>query len=132
VTRGPVTGRLLVSEGTPSAVRVRYPIIVDEVEVVERGPVQVTVYLKGRYGSTETATPLVWEKKVPRYPFHGFVRMYADSGRMDLIHSFGYNADEDTDFVRAYGLAVPVSGAGGTFVYGGTKGSERRFRWSAD
>ena len=124
ITRGPITGRLQASQGKPTAPVKTYPLIVEKVTVVESGPVQVTVYLKGSYGKLLSATPLNWQKnrKVPRYNFHGFVRMYSGSGRMDVIHSLGYNGDENSDFVRRYGLNVPLKTAGAKFVYGGDRG----------
>ena len=41
------------------------------------------------------ATPLPHEQKrnIPRYVLHAFVRLYADSGRMDIVHSFAFNGD---------------------------------------
>jgi hypothetical protein len=126
VTRGPLTGRLLVSEGEPMAEPVEYPLIVDAVKVVEQGPVQVTVYLGGRYGDEQTRSELPQQQGFPRYVFHGFVRLYANSSRMEVIHSFGYNGDEYNDFVRRYGLTVPMAvDSSGRFIYGGD-GGERR------
>lgn len=133
-TRGPVRGRLLVSEGEPLNEPREYPLVVEKVELVENGPVQATVYLKGSYGTLRSATPLTWQKRrnVPRYVFHGFVRLYADSGRMDIIHGFGYNGDESRDFVRRYGLVVPLATKNARFVYGGDKGVRREVPLNGD
>lgn len=127
VTRGPVTGQLLVSEGSPTGEPTSYRLIIKKVELVESGPVQATVYLKGSYGTKKSVTKLSHQikKNVARYVFHGFVRMYGGSARMDLIHSFGYNGDENRDFVRRYGLLVPLDAAGGSFVYGGDDGVKK-------
>jgi len=122
ITRGDLTGRLQVAEGTPQSAAKTYPLIIDEVKLVESGCVQATVYLKGSYGKDLSRTPLHWEQKVKRYPVHVFVRLYYGSGRMDVSHSFGYNGDEDRDFVKAYGLTVPMKAVGAKFVYGGDKG----------
>ena len=70
-------------------------------------------------------------RNTPKYVLHVFVRLYAGSGRMDVIHSFGYNGDEHADFVRRYGLTVPLAVGNGTFVYGGDKGVEQRSRIGA-
>ena len=129
VTSGPITGRMLVSKGDPKAEPVELPLIIKTVKIVENGPVQATVYLGGSYGEELSATTHEWEaaQKTPRYPVHIFVRMYAGSGRMDVIHSVGYNGDENVDFIRRYGLRVPLNTGAGKkkFVFGGDKGIAR-------
>lgn len=125
VTRGPITDRLLVSEGEPTAPPKSYALVVEKVEVVEQGPVQATIYLKGSFGAERSRTPLPHQKNdnFPRYPFHGFVRLYAQSARLDVIHTFGYNGDEHMDFVRRYGLVIPVAAENAKFNYGGDGGA---------
>ena len=127
ITRGGIGARAMVSEGNPSVDPTEHALIIDAVEVVEQGPVQVTLYLKGSYGDLRSATPFKTQqdKKVARYPMHAFVRLYATSGRMDVIHSFGYNGDENSDFVRRYGLTVPLMAEKATFTYGGDGGQKK-------
>jgi PcRGLX-like protein central beta sandwich domain len=131
VTRGPVTGRALVSEGAPTKAPTKYDLIIKEAKLVEQGPAQVTVYLKGSYGTKKTVSTHVDQGNAPRYPFHAFVRLYADSARMDMTHSFGYNGSVYNDFVRAYGLTVPMNGVK-TFVYGGDKGAKKETSLTGD
>jgi hypothetical protein len=125
VTEGAVTGRAEISKGEPLSVPQSYPLLVERVELVEQGLVQATVYLKGSYGNEVSATELSREKKrnIPRYPVHAFVRLYADSGRIHVIHSFGYNGDENQDFVRRYGLVVPTVSKNPKLVFGGDRGA---------
>jgi PcRGLX-like protein central beta sandwich domain/PcRGLX-like N-terminal RIFT barrel domain len=131
VTRGPVTARALVSEGEPTADPKAYGLIIDEVKVVEQGTVQATVHLSGSYGKVKSASPRKDQKDIARYPFHAFVRVYAGSARMDITHNFGYNGDENSDYVRAYGLTVPMADAK-TFVYGGDKGARQEAALKGD
>ncbi|MHC4716084.1 MAG: exo-rhamnogalacturonan lyase family protein [Planctomycetota bacterium] len=135
ILRSKIVGHLAASEGDPKAPARVYPLLIREVKVVERGPVQATVYLRGSYGRLLSATELKWQQqaKVPRYVFHGFVRLYAGLVRMDVIHSFGYNGDEDADFVRSYGLTVPLAAGGKrTFTYGGDGGAARQIALAGD
>jgi len=131
ITRGPVTARLLVSEGSPNAEPKSCPLIVERVELVELGPVQATVYLEGSYGSQRSVSKLSHQQKknVARYVVHCFVRTYGGTARMDIVHSFGYNGHENRHFVRRYGLKVPLAveggGEGASFVYGGDEGASR-------
>ncbi|HUV38918.1 MAG TPA: hypothetical protein VMY39_04860, partial [Planctomycetota bacterium] len=124
-TREGIGGGLAVSEGKPETPAKAYLPITDAVEIVENGPVQTTVHIAGSYGREMSATGLGWEKNVRRYPVHLFVRVYAGSARMDIVHSFGYNGDENRDFVRRCQMIVPLATPGGTFTYGGDGGAAR-------
>ena len=47
-----------------------------------------------------------------------------ETGRMEVLHSFGYNGDAKQDFVTRYGLVVPVKAAPrAPFLYGGEQGA---------
>jgi len=132
VLRDAITARCLVSEGDPSAVPTNYPLIIDSVSVVEQGPVQVTLRLDGSYGTQTSRSDLAWQQVCPRYVFHGFVRLYAESARMDMIHSLGYNGDEYVDFIRRYGITVPMNIANGTFEYGNSMTSSASLSVTGD
>lgn len=118
VTREALTGFLTLSEGTPESTPKAYALTIDTVKLEEQGPVQATVYLKGRYGNMKTVSKFKGQKKYDRFVFHGFVRLYAGSARMDVIHSFGFNGNEHKDFVRRYGLTVPLKADKGRFTFG--------------
>ena len=97
----------------------QHPLVIEEVRVVERGPVQATLHLLGHYGTEKAYKPAMRaDKDVWRYPVSLFVRAYGGSSRVHVQHTFGYNGDEYSDFVQSYGLTVPTGLASGTFLYG--------------
>ncbi|NRA37617.1 MAG: hypothetical protein HRU15_05715, partial [Planctomycetes bacterium] len=89
----PVTGRLLISKGSGDAPAIKKLLHIDAVSIVEQGPVQATLYLQGRYGEELSATLLEHQqvRKTPRYPLHIYVKMYANSARMEITWTMGYN-----------------------------------------
>ncbi len=125
-----IQGRLELSDADGHRITNALPLQVTAVRLVERGPVQATVYLEGRYGEqtvhrsfeqNDHLPPL--DQTPPKFAFHGHVRVYADSTRLDVIHAFGYNGDESRDFVKRYGLILPVDAArDATLLYGGERG----------
>ncbi len=125
----PIQGRLELSDanGHPTSA---LPLQITTVRLVERGPVQATVYLEGHYGKQMVRRSYRQMGHLPRlkqtspkFAFHGHVRIYGDSTRLEVIHAFGYNGDESRDFVRRYGLILPVdTGREATFLYGGERG----------
>jgi|GEM_PF-2521102 len=120
-TRSPIQGNLVVSENGDLHATKDFPLTIDEVHLMESGPVQATIYLRGHYGEAKSRSSLVWQQGAWRFPFHGFVRLYDGSTRVDLSHTFGYNGDESKDFVRRYGLTFPADGT--VFRYGGDGGT---------
>ncbi|NRA39736.1 MAG: hypothetical protein HRU15_16465 [Planctomycetes bacterium] len=130
VTREGIQGFLSVSEGSPEAKPTDYNLTVESVVLEEHGPVQATVYIKGFYSSKKAVSPMEYQKKHPRYPFHSFVRVYANSARMDVTYSFGYNGNEHEDFVRRYGLKVPLAAKGAEFSFGVDGGKVHREKLS--
>ncbi len=128
-----VQGRLELSDanGRPAGV---LPLQITTVRLVEHGPVQATVYLEGRYGEPVVRRSFKQRGHLPRlvqtspkYAFHGHVRVYGDATRLDVIHAFGYNGDESRDFVKRYGLILPVdTGRQNMLLYGGERGRAER------
>ncbi|ETX00387.1 MAG: hypothetical protein ETSY2_39190, partial [Candidatus Entotheonella gemina] len=124
-----IQGRLELSDadGHPTTA---LPLQITAVRLVEHGPVQATVYLKGHYGKQTVHRSFQPTDHLPRlnqtspkFAFHGHVRVYGDSTRLDVIHAFGYNGDESSDFVKRYGLILPVdTGRETTLIYGGERG----------
>jgi len=132
VTRNPLKGFLTISEGKPDSKPADYPLIIDSVRVEEHGPVQATVYLKGSFGTKKAHSPLKWQQKYPRFPFHGFVRIYTGTARMDVTYTLGFNGNEHKEFIRRYGLTVPLSVRDGTFEFGKSKTESAKLAVSAD
>ncbi|ETW94322.1 MAG: hypothetical protein ETSY1_35425 [Candidatus Entotheonella factor] len=124
-----IQGRLDLSDadGRPAAT---LPLQITAVRLVEHGPVQATVYLEGRYGKQTVRRSFPKRGHLPprnqtspKFAFHGHVRVYGDSTRLDVIHAFGYNGEESRDFVKRYGLILPVEiGRETTLIYGGERG----------
>lgn len=128
-----IQGRLELSDadGHPTTA---IPLQITAVQLVERGPVQATIYLEGRYGkqTVRRSFPKMSHlpkrrQTAPKFAFHGHVRVYGDSTRLEVIHSFGYNGNESRDFVSRYGLILPVeTGREATLLYGGERGQAAR------
>ncbi|MBN4074062.1 hypothetical protein JYT61_00715, partial [bacterium AH-315-E10] len=121
VTRDIIKGFLTVAEGTPTTKPTYYPLTLESVSVKEKGPVQTTIYLKGRYSDLKSVSPRKWQAKYSRYIFHGFVRLYANSARMDVTYSLGFNGNEHKEFIKRYGLTIPLAATNGTFTFGTDK-----------
>jgi len=121
VTREALTGFMTLSEGTPESPAKNTILTIDSVKIEEQGPVQTTIYLKGHYGNKKSRSPFAYQRKYDRFIFHGFVRLYSGLARMDVTHSLGFNGNEHKEFIRRYGLTVPLDAASGTFTFGKNK-----------
>ncbi len=120
-----IQGRLELSDASGNRAAA-LPLQITSVRLVEHGPVQATIYLEGGYGEEMAARSfkqIKQRRRTPKFAFHGHVRVYNNSERLEVIHAFGYNGDESRDFVKRYGLILPVdTGCNATLLYGGERG----------
>jgi hypothetical protein len=131
-TAGPLSGELRVATDEKGSSTVALPLMVERVEITERGPVQTTVHVIGHYGEQKSAFA---EWTIPagymptfrgaplhhdywRYPVSMHFRIYQNSDQVYLENCFGYNGDDQKDFVQSYALKIPTGMKDGSFAYG--------------
>lgn len=83
-------------------------LVITGLSVEQKGPMRAVAVIDGRYafrhvGSTITGTDVRGD-----CPFRIRVHAYAGQSFLKIEHFFYYEGDGDHDFVRAYGLRVPV------------------------
>ena len=88
------------AEGRTVTMEKEYRGLVERVTLEESGPVRAVVKFEGTHVSEEG------ERKLP---FVIRMMIGLGSGKVDFVHTFLYDGDEDRDFLRGIGLRMDVS-----------------------
>lgn len=92
-----------VIDGNPARVQRSYSPEIAETAIEEAGPLRVIVRFIGFHRN---------EKGETRIPFIIRLKIGYDSDRLDVVHTFLYDGDEDRDFLKGLGISVqsPLQG----------------------
>lgn len=81
----------------------RYQSRIDEIEIEEAGALQTTVKLSGIH---------VCDNNEERFPFIIRMKIGYNDPKIDFVHTFLYDGDEDQDFLKGIGIefSTPIEG----------------------
>ncbi|MCK6472699.1 MAG: hypothetical protein L6R28_13225 [Planctomycetes bacterium] len=128
-TFGPLAGQCLVAKKNDGADPAAHELVIDSIEKTECGAVQTTVHLLGHYGTQKTVRDKLYNnqpsltKDAWRYPVSMWFRIPAGGTQAYLEFTYGYNADEYSEYVTSYGFSVPTGQAQGVLKFGGDGGA---------
>ncbi len=85
-------------DGSEKILREEYPGAAEEITLLEAGPLQVVVRLKGPYKSRTT------EHRSMQWIIYAY--LWAGSEEIKFVHTFLYDGDADRDFINGFGIRL--------------------------
>lgn len=97
-------------------------LVISGLSLEQKGPLRAVVVIDGRYTFRLVGTTITGTDVRGDCPFRMRIHAYAGQSFLKIEHFFYYEGDGDHDFVRAYGLRVPLpQGADSARLIAGTE-----------